>query len=68
MSETIQLQSFPSNDVDALAMLYVQNQDLSEITPEQLFDMYQEAYKKIDVHKCKDKESSFVCQEIDTSK
>lgn len=44
------LYSFPDNEYEALAMLYVQHQDLSGLTPEQLFDMYQEAYEKMRTH------------------
>lgn len=46
----IDLYSFPDNKYDALAMLYVQHQDLSGLTPEQLLDMYHEAYDKIRAH------------------
>lgn len=41
------LYTFPDNEYEALAMLYVQHQDLSGLSPEQLLDMYQEAYDKI---------------------
>lgn len=44
------LYSFPDNEYEALAMLYVQHQDLSGLTPEQLLDMYHEAYDKIRTH------------------
>lgn len=50
MSDQITLKSFPENKLEALAMLYVQTQDLSGLTPEQLLDKYQEAYDKIRVH------------------
>lgn len=46
MSDNI-LRTFPETETEALAMLYVQNQDLSEVTPEELLDMYQDAYQKI---------------------
>ena len=39
--------SFPETETEALAMLYVQHQDLTGITPEGLLDMYQDAYQKI---------------------
>ena len=42
--------SFPTNKSEALTMLYLQNQDLSGLTPEEIFYKYQDAYKKI--HKC----------------
>lgn len=45
------LNTFPENETQALAMLYVQNQDLSSATPEQLFDLYQDAYDKIKAHR-----------------
>ena len=38
---------FPSNKYEALAMLYLQNQNLSGFTPEELAGKYQEAYEKI---------------------
>lgn len=41
------LKTFPETETEALAMLYVQNQDMSDVTPEGLFDMYQDAYQKI---------------------
>lgn len=44
------LSSFPDNKYEALALLYVQHQDISGLTPEQLFDMYQDAYNKIRAH------------------
>lgn len=50
MSEQTKLNSFPGNEYEALAMLYVQTQDLSGLTPEQLLDKYQEAYDKIRIH------------------
>lgn len=49
MADTI-LRTFPENELEALAMLYVQNQDLSGLSPETLLDMYQEAYDKIRLH------------------
>lgn len=33
---------FPMNKVEALTMLYLQNQDLKNTTPEQLATMYKE--------------------------
>jgi len=38
-----------------LAMLWLQNQDLSGITPEELFKKYQEAYKAIADEHAKDR-------------
>ena len=45
--------TFPANRLEALAMLYVQSQDLSGLTPEQLLDMYEEAYSKLREHRKK---------------
>lgn len=38
---------FPTGKREALALLYVQSQDLSGKTPEDLAEMYTSAYKKI---------------------
>jgi hypothetical protein len=43
----IQLKSFPSTNVEALTMLYLQNQDLSKITPAELAQKYKEVQKEI---------------------
>jgi len=43
----VNLRTFPSDRRDALAILYLQNQDLSGKTPEELADMYDEAWDKI---------------------
>lgn len=39
--------TFPDNETAALAMLWLQNQDLSSATPEELLEKYQDAYSKI---------------------
>lgn len=44
MDDTI-LRTFPSNEIEALAMLYVKNQDLTDVTPEDLLNMYDNAYE-----------------------
>ncbi len=38
-----------------LALLWLQNQNLSDITPEELFQKYNEAYKRIQTEAAKDK-------------
>lgn len=43
MSE-INLSSFLANDQEAIAFLYVQNQDLSGLSPEEIYDKYRDAY------------------------
>lgn len=40
--------TFPSNRSEALAMLYLKNQDLSSISPEELVHKYLEVKKAID--------------------
>ncbi len=43
----VTLRTFPQNEFEALAMLYIQNQDLSVVTPEELLEKYQETYNQI---------------------
>jgi len=49
--DDVKLNAFPSDEYEALAMLYVQSQDLSNVSPEQLLDMYRDAYKRIREHR-----------------
>lgn len=42
--------SFPSNKLEALALLYMQHQNLSGVSPEQLLDLYQDVYAKMRDH------------------
>lgn len=44
------LRTFPENEYEALAMLYIQNQDISGLTPEELLDRYDDAYHAIRNH------------------
>ena len=37
------LNAFPGSDIEALALLYVQNQDLKSVTPVELLAMYDNA-------------------------
>ena len=53
----VTLKAFPSNELEALAMLYVQQQDLSDVTPEELLDKYQDAYNKLKAHRKAKKET-----------
>lgn len=55
MSDTT-LKAFPSNKREALAMLYVQSRDLTNATPEDLLDLYQDAYERIGNHSGKNAE------------
>lgn len=45
--DEIMLNTFPQNKIEALAMLYVQNQDLSGMSPTDLLEMYQDAHEAI---------------------
>lgn len=56
MSDTY-LKSFPSTLSDALAMLYLKNQDLSNLSPEELFAKYQEVHSKIETCRKENKSS-----------
>lgn len=47
MSNDINLSSFPSNRVQALAMLYTQNQNLKGKTPTEIAKIYIFAYDEI---------------------
>ena len=45
--EDIELKTFPSSNIEALALLYVQNQDLKGKTPAEIHTMYQVALYEI---------------------
>ncbi|MGV3085073.1 hypothetical protein [Enterococcus dispar] len=47
MSNETNLNTFPSTKAEALTMLYLQNQDLSDITPEELAKKYSEVFSEI---------------------
>lgn len=47
MADNIKLSTFPNNAHEALALIYVQNQNVEGLTPEEIYDKYQDAYKKI---------------------
>lgn len=42
-----EFKTFPANADEALALLYLQNQDLSETSPERLAEWYEELKKTI---------------------
>lgn len=50
MSDTVSLSTFPDNHIEALALLYVQSQDLTGKSPEEILDIYDDAYVKIKEH------------------
>lgn len=45
--DEITMNAFPSNEIEALAMLYVQSQDLSKASPKDLLDLYNNAHNQI---------------------
>ena len=51
------LNTFPSSKISALAMLYLEKQDLSNLTPEDLLDKYDEIYVRIKKHNAEKKSS-----------
>ena len=53
MSDKVSFNTFPSTESQALALLYVQKQDLSGLTPEEIYDKYRDAYERICKHKTK---------------
>lgn len=50
MADNINLSSFPSNRIDALTMLYLEKQDISTLSPEELVEKYAEVRNKIKEH------------------
>ncbi len=42
-----ELKSFPQSEIEALALEYVRAQDLSGLSPTQIFEMYDTAYAEI---------------------
>lgn len=50
-SEQISLKSFPANEVQALAFLYVQSQDLAGKSPSDIYNLYKNAYDEIRTEK-----------------
>jgi hypothetical protein len=40
MSNDVNLSTFPSNRIEALTMLYLQNQDLTNKTPSEIVELY----------------------------
>jgi len=47
MDDKIELAAFPKNRLEALALLYVQNQDLKGKSPSEIQTMYFEAYYEL---------------------
>jgi hypothetical protein len=47
MSDKVELNTFPARKTEALAMLYLQKQDLAGISPSELVDKYEEVLDEI---------------------
>ncbi len=45
--DNVNLNTFPSTKSEALTMLYLQAQDLKDVTPEELVAMYKDTLKRI---------------------
>lgn len=50
---------FPCNEIQALTMLYLQNQDLSAKSAEEILDLYDATYKKIEDHRSSQKTTNW---------
>ena len=42
--------TFPSDPCQALAIIYLQNQDLQDLSPKQLYDQYQAVYNELEAY------------------
>ena len=60
MANSNEKASFPKDSAEALAMLYVHNQDISDLTPEELFKKYNDAYHRI--KECADNSNNWGAQ------
>ena len=47
MTNNVELNTFPGNVLDALALLYVQSQDLTGKTPAEIYGMFRTAQAEI---------------------
>lgn len=45
--DNVNLSTFPSTKTEALTMLYLQAQDLTNVTPEELVVMYKDTLKRV---------------------
>lgn len=50
MPDSVALNTFPDNKLEALAMLYLENQDLSGLSPSDILDKYDYALDQIKLH------------------
>lgn len=67
MSNNTNFSTFPKNKIEALTMLYLENQDLSNLKPEEVLSMYNDVYDKIcsKDHKIKTKENEESLKNLD---
>ncbi|MBC1286890.1 hypothetical protein HB818_14085 [Listeria booriae] len=47
MDNEVKLNTFPRNKTDALAMLHLQSRDLTEVSPAELVELYQDTRREI---------------------
>lgn len=47
MNDSVSLNTFPRTREEALTMLYLQNQDLSGLSPSEIQEKYWKAYREI---------------------
>lgn len=47
MNDSVTLSTFPSGKFEAIAMLYIQQQDLSGKTPEEIFDLFETTVEQL---------------------
>ena len=45
---------FPQNEIEALALIYLQNQNLSGLAPEEIYDKFLDALNRITAQKERD--------------
>lgn len=62
MAESVQLRSFPESESEALAYLYVQQQNLSGKSPAEIYTLYKEAYYEIRKDHLKKQKSGWLKQ------
>ena len=60
MSEPVKLNTFPNSAIEALALLYVQSQDLSGKTPADVLTMYYEAKYQMQIDQAQKMKSGWI--------
>lgn len=50
MDSEFNFSTFPASKLEALAFLYLKNQDISQLSPEELLEKYNETYEKLREH------------------